>query len=287
MSPRRADATLLAACFLWGVSFVIVKDALSHSSPLAFVAVRFGIAALLFAPFAGLTAVPQRGELMGGAILAGLLGIGFIAQTAGLLYTTPSRSAFIVAVSSILAPPIAFVVLRERPRWTLIAALLLAAIGIWLLTAPEGGGLNRGDALTLITALCFGGQIVAVGALARRYSPVRLVWLEIAGTALLAGLAAPLVENVRLDGTASLWLAIAFTAVGATVIALLLQLKAQRVISSTRAAVLFCSETLVAAATSWVVTGERLEAVQWLGGGLILGGMVLADLPATTRQTQE
>jgi drug/metabolite transporter (DMT)-like permease len=34
-----------------------------------------------------------------------------------------------------------------------------------------------------------------------------------------------------------------------------------------------------AAAASWLVWGERLSGAQWLGGVLILGGMVLADLP--------
>lgn len=284
MSPRRADALLVAACFLWGVSFVIVKGALDHSSPLAFVAVRFALAAVIFAPFAGLHTPFTRQELAGGAFLALLLGAGFIAQAAGLVHTTPSRSAFIVAISSVLAPPIAMLALRERPRATTIAALLVAALGIWLLTSPEGGGLNRGDALTLITAAAFGGQIVLITALARRHAAVRLVWLEIAGTALLAALGAPLVEDVHIRWTAGFVAALGFTAVGATVIALWWQLKAQREMSSTRAAVLFCSETLFAAVASWIVTGERLAAGQWLGGGLILAAMIVAEWPVARSQ---
>jgi drug/metabolite transporter (DMT)-like permease len=72
---------------------------------------------------------------------------------------------------------------------------------------------------------------------------------------------------------------LAYTAVGPTVAALLLQMLAQRHMSSARAALLFCFETLFAATCSWLVLGERLSAEQWLGGGLILGGMVLAELP--------
>lgn len=285
MSPRRADALLLAACFLWGVSFVIVKGALDHSSPLAFVALRFALAAVIFAPFAGLSAPFSRQELAGGGLLALLLAAGFIAQAAGLVHTTPSRSAFLVAISSVLAPPIAILVLRERPRRAALVALLVAALGTWLLTAPQGGGgLNKGDALTLITAAAFGGQIVAITALARRHSAARLVWLEIVGTALLAGIAAPLVEDVHVRWTAGFVGALGFTAVGATVLALLWQLKAQREMTSTRAAVLFCSEALFAAGTSWIVTGERLAAAQWLGGGLILAGMIVAEWPVARSQ---
>ena len=286
MSPRRADALLLAACFLWGVSFVIVKGALDHASPLAFVAVRFALAAALLAPFAQLGTRFTSAELRAGAILALLLGAGFIAQAAGLVYTTPSRSAFLVAISSVLAPPIAILVLRERPRAAAVVALIVAAFGTWLLTAPGGGGLNRGDALTLITAAAFGGQIVAITALSRRHAVPRLLWLQVAGTAVLAGVGAPLVETVRLEWSAPFLAALAFTAVGATAVALWWQLRAQREMSSTRAAVLFCSEALFAAVTSWLVTGEVLAATQWLGGGLILAGMIVAEVRAPVARSQ-
>lgn len=279
MSPRRADLLLLAACLMWGVSFVIVKDALQQASPLTFVALRFTLAAVLFAPFAALRTRFTREELLAGGGLAVLLAAGFIAQAAGLVHTTPSRSAFLVAISSVLAPPIAMVFARERPRLAALAALAVAASGMWLLTAPGGGGLNRGDLLTLITAVAFGGQIVAITVFSRRHELTRLLWLQIAGTALLAAAGAPLVEDVRVSWSWGFAAAVLFTAVGATVLALLWQLQAQRVMSSTRAAVIFCSEALFAAVTSWLIVGERLTGAQWLGGGLILAGMVVAELP--------
>ena len=278
MNPaRRADVTLIAACFLWGVSFVIVKDALMQSTPLAFLAMRFALATAAFAPFAGLGGGFSRAELGAGALLALLLGVGFIAQTVGLVYTTPSRSAFIVGVSSVLAPPIAMITLKERPRAMVIVALVLAAFGIWLLTNPDAGGLNRGDAVTLITAVSFGGQIVAVAALSSRHSVIRLLWLQMAGAAVLAAVGAPLFESVRVTWTAGLIGAVLFTALGATVLALFLQLRAQSQMSSSRAAVIFCSETLFAALTSWIVLGEKLTLTQWIGGALIIVGMVAVE----------
>lgn len=260
-----------------------MKNALAAATPLAFVATRFALAALVLAPFARLGARFTRDEILAGGLLAALLGVGFTAQTAGLVYTTPSRSAFIVAISSVLAPVIAVAVLRERPRATLVLAILLAGIGTYLLTAPEGGGLNRGDLLTLITAVVFGGQIVAIAALSGRFDQVRLVWLQVAGTAVLGTGGTLLLERPRIEWSSELGGALAFTAVGATVVALLWQIQAQRHMSSARAALLFCSETLFAAATSWLWLGERLSALQWVGGGLILGGMVVAELPTPRR----
>ena len=279
MTRRRADALLVAATLLWGSSFVVVKGALAHSSPLAFLALRFGTAALLLAPFVRWRPLPDARELAAGVLLGALLATGFAANTVGLVYTTPSRSAFIVASSSVLAPLVAFLVVRERPRWTALAALAGATVGMYFLTDPSAGGLNRGDLWTLVTAVAFGGQIVAVGELGRRFDVGRLVWMQTAITAAVAGILAGAAEQVRVEWVPAFLVAVGYCAVFATAVALLWQMRAQREMSSTRAALLFCFEPVFAAAASWLVWGERLSGAQWLGGALILGGMILADLP--------
>jgi drug/metabolite transporter (DMT)-like permease len=278
-SPRRADALLIAATAVWGVSFVIVKGALAASSPLAFLALRFAIATAALAPIVDFRTRWSRAELWGGLLLTALLATGFATQAVGLQYTTPARSAFIVAISSVLAPVVAFAVLRQRLRWIVAVAVAIAGGGIYLLTAPDGGGLNRGDLWTLITAFVFGGHIVAVTELSRRHDARRLVWLQLAGTTVAAAVAAALLESVRVEWSPDLVGALVFTGVIATAAALVWQMRAQREMSSARAALLLCFEPVFATITSWVWLGERLSVTQWVGAGLILGGMILAELP--------
>jgi drug/metabolite transporter (DMT)-like permease len=279
VTRRQADLALLLATALWGTSFVAVKSALASATPLAFLAVRFGIAALALAPGTSFRARPSGPELRGGAMLGLLVAVGFMTQTAGLVITTPSRSAFIVAVSSVLAPVIALALVGERPNWLTVAALALATLGIYLLTAPDAGGLNRGDLLTLVCAACFGGQIVAVTKLTRRYDARRLVFMQVASTAVAAGVATVLFERPHIQWTPAFAGALAYTVLFASTICFLLQMRAQREMSSARAALIFCFEPLFAALTSWLVLGERLSLLQWSGGALILVGMVLAELP--------
>lgn len=276
MTARRADLLLLAAAAVWGVSFVIVKEALTPASPLLFLAVRFGFATLVLAPFAQLGTRFTRSELIAGLILTVLLATGFAAQAVGLQYTTPARSAFIVALSSVLAPVVALVGLRQKPGWLVGLAVVVAGVGIYFLTAPDAGGLNRGDLWTLITAVVFGGHIVAVTELSRRHDPRRLVWLQLAGTAAVVAIAAAAIEPIRFDPTLPLIGALVFTGVVATALALVWQMRAQREMTSTRAALILCFEPVFAAGTSWVWLSERFAGMQWLGAGLILLAMVLA-----------
>ena len=285
MRRRNADLLLITAAAVWGVSFVIVKDALNHASPLFFLACRFTLATIVLAPFINLRAGFSRGELRAGVILTALLASGFATQAYGLQYTTPARSAFIVAMSSVLAPFVALILLKHRIGWMVILALLIAGAGVFFLTAPDAGGLNRGDLWTLITAVVFGGHIVAVAEFSKRYDAQRLVWLQLPGTAVGSLIAALLWEDLRFDGAVSLVAALLFLSIMSTVVALIWQFRAQRVMSSARAALIFCFEPVFAALTSWWFWDERFSLSQGLGAGLILAGMVLAVVGEAQAET--
>jgi len=275
---RGADLLLLTAAAVWGVSFVVVKAALNNASPLLFLALRFTIATIALTPFIQLRSGFSRGELRAGLILTLLLASGFATQAYGLQYTTPARSAFIVAMSSVLAPLIAMVLLKHRTGWMVIVAVLMAAVGIYFLTAPDAGGLNKGDLWTLITAVVFGGHIVAVSEFSKQFEAERLVWLQLPGTAVGSLLAALLLEDMRFDVSLGIIGALLFLAVMSTVVALVWQFRAQRQMSSARASLIFCFEPVFAALTSWLFWDERFTLSQGAGAVMILAGMILAVL---------
>jgi len=278
VTRRRADLLLITAAAVWGVSFVVVKEALASASPLLFLAARFTIATLVLAPLVNVRGGFSRGELRAGLILTLLLASGFATQAYGLQYTTPARSAFIVAMSSVLAPFIAVILLRHRTGWMVVTALLLAGLGIYFLTAPGagGGGLNKGDLWTLITAVVFGGHIVAVSEFSKQFDAQRLVWLQLPGTAIGSLIVALLLEHLRFDWSLSLVGALLFLSVMSTAVALVWQFRAQREMSSARASLIFCFEPVFAALTSWLFWGETFSGSQAFGAVLILVGMVVA-----------
>lgn len=281
MTVRRSDLLLVAAAAVWGVSFVVVKDALTDASPLLLLGVRFTIATLVLAPFINLRGGFSAAELRAGLLLTVLLASGFATQAVGLQYTTPARSAFIVAMSSVLAPVIALVLLKHRTGWLVLLALIIAGAGIYFLTAPDAGGLNRGDLWTLITAVVFGGHIVAVTEFSKRFEAERIVWLQLPGTAVGTLIAALVLEPMRLAWSVGFGAALLFLAVMSTAVALVWQMRAQREMTSARASLILCFEPVFAALTSRFFWGESFTLSQGVGALLILAGMVLAVLGET------
>jgi len=93
----------VATTAIWGCTFVVVKGALADASPLPFLAVRFVLAGLLLLGILGRGRV-ERGAIFPGFILGLFLFVGYLFQTYGLIYTTPSKSAFLTGFSVILVP---------------------------------------------------------------------------------------------------------------------------------------------------------------------------------------
>ncbi|MBI4166508.1 MAG: DMT family transporter [Acidobacteria bacterium] len=268
---------LTLAAMIWGATFVVVKDALAFATPSAFLAVRFTLAGVLLFVFV------SRGRLSAAAIGRGcLLGIflygGYLFQTTGLLYTTPSKSAFITGFSVVLVP---FLQAMHgfKIRKSTIAGAALGLWGIYLLVLPKGlAAVNRGDALTLLGSCAFAVHIVLVGVYTRRHSFRQLVSMQILTVGLLAFFSWPLGMSFRITWTVGLVAAMMVTAVLATGLAFSVQNWAQQFTPPAHTALIFALEPVFAAVTSWIVLGERLGGRLFIGSAMILAGMVISEI---------
>jgi drug/metabolite transporter (DMT)-like permease len=92
----RAYLLMLVTVAVWGTTFVVVKDALADATPLAFNLVRMTLAFLVLSvAYRRHWREVSRGQLIAGAVVGFFLAMGYQFQTAGLVKTTPSKSAFI------------------------------------------------------------------------------------------------------------------------------------------------------------------------------------------------
>ena len=282
----KAHILLLLVTFSWGVTFVVIKDALNGATPLLFNAIRMVVAAAALLLFY-VRELPQvtPGTLRAGALLGTFLWLGYELQTEGLRLTTPSKSAFITGLSVVLVPLLMALFWRRRLRgWTWLG-VLLALVGLYLMSVPaELGlqGINRGDVLTAGCALSFAMHIIWMGRATRQHRFTHLAVVQTVFCALLMVASVPLFERGQITWSPGMVWAIAVTALVCTAAAFTIQAWAQQFTSPTYTALIFVTEPVFAWITSFVVLGERLG---WRGGAgavLIVGGIVTAELKGGT-----
>jgi drug/metabolite transporter (DMT)-like permease len=286
--PRKLKADLLLVCcsLIWGVTFVLVKDALADASVFVFLALRFFLATVLLILMYGreLRAIGASG-LRAGAVIGFCMFGGYAFQTAGLALTTPSKAAFITGFFVVLVP-VLLALFGSRPvsLWVWSGALSAFA-GLYFLAVPASGlaALNRGDVLILACAFMFALHVIGIGHYTIRYSPGALTLIQVAITALFTILCVPLfawigAERPRLLWTPGLIAAVVTTGIFATALAFAVQVWAQQYTSATHAAIIFTLEPVFAGLTSFVFYHERLGMRSLAGAALILGGILVAEL---------
>lgn len=275
----KAEFILFATTFIWGGTFPVIKVGLNDISPFVLVTSRFTLATIILLPFCFRCLFRMdRGTFLRGCFLGFLFFLAFVLQTIGLNDTTASKSAFITAMFVIFTPFFQLILEKRLPQWNNVVGVVIVSIGLWYLTAPEGGGLNRGDFLTLLCAVVFGYFIVLLGIFSKHYDVLQLTFLQIVVPAVCGWVALFLFEKPFFTPTPSSFFAIGYLAILATVVTLYVQTRYLRDSTPTRAVLIFTLEPLWAAILGFIFLHEVLGPWGIMGGSLIIGGILFSQL---------
>lgn len=278
LSALLADAGLALVTLIWGLTFVVVKDAVAQVPVMTFLAWRFGVGAVALLPlsFGGLRRAGRR-EWIAGALIGISLFAGYVLQTAGLQWTTASKTGFITGLYVPLVPLFAWPLMGERPSRNAIAGLVLATVGLALLSLRGDLRVEKGDVLVLGCAVAFAWQVVLIAYFAPRMPALTLAQVQITVVAVASALVAALAGEQLVPLPRAVWGAVAFNGVIATSIALGLQNYLQGKTSATHAAFIFVLEPVFAAMFGWLLAGETLDLRGWIGSVMILAGMIVGQ----------
>jgi drug/metabolite transporter (DMT)-like permease len=285
IGKHRAELALLSIAFIWGASFVIVKDAVQAIPILTFLALRFGLALLALllifnSQLRGLGQSYQHHTLWGGALIGLALFGGYAFQTWGLLYTTATKSGFFTGLSVVLVPLFAGLFFRRRvsrPEW-LAAGFSTMGLGLIVFGAGVAAiDFNLGDLLTLLAALCFALQIVLIDKLVSEANYPILLIAQIAVVALLSTVGALSTNQLTFDWSLPIWEAVVAMGFLATALAFWIQNRFQARSTATRVAIILASEPVFAGIFGYLLKGDRLQPGQWVGTALILTAMIVAQ----------
>lgn len=280
-TKKRAALELLFAAVLWGLSFIAAKWAVD-GFPAAWVSVlRFGLASLLVLPF--LFKAPRGTARL--ALLPGLLlGMALLFQNLGLCYTTVTKNSFITTLYVVFVPIIDFLHYRKKFPPLLGLYVGLAVMGAGLVCRVEVGDWNLGDLLTLGCALVSAYHIIAIERVSDRigspffFNVYQGIWACLMALPIaLAG------SPLSFPRTFLPWAGVIFLATVVGLVAFTIQVRAQRVLSSTNASMFYLLESPFATLSAYFLLGETVTAGQLSGGLLILiaafGTLRLQSIP--------
>jgi len=277
-----AEFMLATVTIFWGATFPIVKDAINEMPVMAFLWVRFAMAAVLLAFITGRSgfASLDRRAWRIGILLGTLLFLSYLFQTFGLERTSSANAGFLTGLGVVWVPLMAGLMLKKPPALGSKIGVALALIGLFLLTWHTPWTINIGDFLVVICSGFVALHIIGLDAFTKGYDARALTFVQIATMAVLGCFGSLVFEPVSWPQTwtSSLIFAFIITSVFATAYAFWAMTNFQNRTTPTRAALIYMLEPVFAAIFSVWLAGDRLTGVGWFGGGLIVLGMIVAEV---------
>ncbi|MBS3970912.1 MAG: DMT family transporter [Clostridia bacterium] len=282
----KADFLLLVVAAIWGLTFVVVKNALDDIQPFTFNAYRFLVAGIFMIVICIFYKIKfNRLLLKIGTIIGFFLFLGYSFQTIGLQYTTASNSGFITGLAVVFVPLFATIFTKKLPGMYSIAGAVLAAIGLFFLSVDSTLTYNSGDIMTLFGAICFAVYILLLGKYSPQFDTIPLVAMQIFVVAFLSLICSLTLETPSVTMTSAVIIALLVCAIPATCLAFMIQTWAQKFTTPTRTIIIITTEPVFAALFAYMLLGEIFTTRHLLGAVLMLMGILLVEFKGETQET--
>lgn len=269
---------LLGTTIIWGSSFIILKNTLNSLPTLWILALRFSGAALIMALAANrqLKTLDRRAFKYGLAMGAALY-CAYTLQTYGLLYTTPGKNAFLTATYCVIVPFLWWAFFKKRPDRYNVAAALVCIVGMALVSLEGDLSLGLGDALTMCCGLFYALHIIVSSRGLEKYAVLPLTTVQLATTAVLCWITAPIASPFPQSVPASAWLSVAYLCVMCTGACYFLQALGQKYTSAQSASIILTLESVFGTLFSVAFYHEQLTLKTVSGFVLIFAAVLISE----------
>ncbi len=294
MKKYSAESILLIITLIWGATFAIIKLALVNVSPMVFISIRFSFAAILLLPFfLKKSKNISRSAVLSGLLLGVMYFLGFSTQTIGLNYTTATKSGFITGTCVLFTPIFQYLFEKKKPGKGNLIGVFFVLTGLIVLSSKGnsildifhelGSGFNIGDFFTLLCAVFFAMYIVYLDIISKKYDYLLLVFLQISITAVMGIISVIILsvsglENIKFMFSGSLIFAFLYTSILATVLTTTFQTKYQKIVTPTKAGIIFSFEPVFSAVIAYYFIHEKISRFSFIGGILIFTGLLVSEL---------
>ena len=271
---QMAPWALLTVSMSWGLTFVIIKNAIERQSVTNFLFTRFSLAVLVMLLIRPRVLRLFKRDVVLRAGAAGLLlGCGYIFQTLGLARTDAAITGFVTGLYVVLTPLFALFILRQKVNSFTWGCIAVATLGLGLLSI-HGWSIGVGEFLTFISAIFFALHIIALSKWSSGRDVYAMTVVQLAMCAFLSGIAS-IPGGYSPPPDFGVWSVVLFTAVFATAAAFIIQTWSQAHMSAVKVAVILTMEVVFAALFAIIFGGESLTLQSSIGGMSVVTAMYL------------
>lgn len=276
----RAELILVVTTLLAAAGWVFSKQAIEGLPPIGFIGLRFVTAALFLLPFClpALRKAP-RGEILrsmsvgvflGGSIFCWIYAIS-ISETLG-------EGAFIMSLSMLFVPLVAWPLFGRRPGRPFWLSLPIAIVGLFLLAWSGEWNIAANQVWFLVAAIGLALHFNFNSQYSARFSPMLLTTLQLFATGCLGLVLSYCIETWPDTVSIITWQWFALSVLLATSLRYLMQTLGQKHANPTNAALLMLLEPVWTMVLSVLIYDEAMPVNKIVGCALLLGSLILYRL---------
>ena len=276
---HKYNICMFIATIFFGMTYVLTKICLNYSTELHIISFRFLIAFVISLIFLQRKIFPIKiKEILYSLILSVLLFMVFITMTIGVKYTTATNASFLISLSVIFIPFFSWIFNKEKPKKSIFIVLIIALIGIMLLTLDKNLEFHIGDILCLICSLLFSFHVLITERFVKNNNPITLGVLQFGGVALLSFLVQYPIEKFTLPKNEKFWISLMILSVFCTALAYIIQTVSQKKLSSTLIGFILSLEPIFSGIFGYFILNEYLSPQQYIGAFLLLISIIYVSV---------
>jgi drug/metabolite transporter (DMT)-like permease len=287
---------LLICSIIWGFAFVAQKKASENITPLYLNGIRFLIAGMLLTPIViyvikkkTATTLSIKKTILIGFLTGLFLAIASNIQQFGVERTTAGKAGFLTAMYIILVPIFTFFVFKKKLTIMQIIGVVVAVVGVGLISLKNDFTINVGDLLCMAGAIFFTIEIMLVDYYSKKIDPFLLSMICFLTVGVLSlSFAIPIENNsFTFEKLGNAIVPMLFLAIGSSCIAYTLQNLGQKRIDGTPASLLMSLESVFALIGGIIILNDRLNIKEWIGCFLLLSGVFIVQIFVRNDESNE
>ena len=276
--------------FIWGMAFIAQSVGMNLIGPFTFQAIRCLLGVLFLFPVTILfdRKIGVKESLkkwknptlwISGIICGVALFIATSLQQVGLVYTTPGKAGFLTAMYIVLVPILGIFVHR-KPGINALFSVILALIGLYLLSLTNISNVNIGDLFMIGCAFAFAVQILLIDRFAQQLDGLRLNCVQALVVSILSVPGILLnQETIEMNTILSCWLPLCFAGILSMGVGYSLQIVGQKRLEPTAASLIMSLESVFSALGGWLLLRNTMTPAELTGCALVFAGVIVSQLP--------